>query len=387
MSTLSEFRMQRISKPLLKRVRSVLPPISATEREALEAGDVWWDAEILSGKPDWDKLDDLGSPSFSDAEEAFLVGPVEGLCAMIDDWEITFGLRRIPDDIWRFLKENGFFGIIIPEEFGGLGFSAYAHCEIVTRISTCSTTVAVTVMVPNSLGPGEQLMQFGTQEQKNHWLPRLASGQEIPCFGLTSPEAGSDAAAMTDVGIVCYRDAEGEHDGPNNCELGIRANWGKRYITLGPVATLMGLALKLEDPDHILGDTEDLGITVALVDTEAEGVSIGRRHYPCFQAFQNGPNTGTDVFIPMSSIIGGEEQIGKGWAMLMTALAAGRSISLPSLSAGGAKLAAYTTGAYSRLRERFAATRICGTDKLTYFCSKSGISEQLNQDNTVQSVA
>jgi acyl-CoA dehydrogenase len=340
-------RQRWLTKPILRQLKKVLPPMSETEQQALDAGGVWWDAQLLSGKPDWQQLLSMGAPKLSDEEQAFINGPLATLCEMIDDWAITFEHRDVPQDIWDFLKQHKFFGIIIPKKYGGLEFSAYAHSEIVTRISTASTTVAVTVMVPNSLGPGELLYQFGTQAQRDHYLPRLADGTEIPCFGLTSPEAGSDAAAMIDNGVVCH----GEHEGKQ--VLGMRVNWHKRYITLGPVATLLGLAFKLYDPDHLLGDKEELGITVALVPTDTKGVTIGDRHYPCMQAFQNGPNWGKDVFVPMDWIIGGQNQIGEGWKMLMSALAAGRSISLPSLSTGGAKLAAKSTGAYARIREQF----------------------------------
>lgn len=337
-----------ITKPLFNRVKSALPHISETERQALEAGDVWWDAELMSGRPDWSRLlQKTGHYHLSEEEQAFVDGPVRQLCEMTDDWEINFQLRRLPDEIWDFLREHRFFGMIIPKEYGGLGFSAAAHSEVVSRISTRSAALAVTVMVPNSLGPGELLMQYGTQKQKDHYLPRLADGREIPCFGLTSPEAGSDASSMTDEGVIC----EGEWHGEK--VVGMRLNWHKRYITLGPVATLLGLAFKLRDPDGLLGGDEDLGITLALIPTDTPGVEIGDRHFPSFQAFQNGPNWGRDVFLPLDYIIGGKEQIGQGWVMLMTALGAGRSISLPALSAGSVKLAAMTTGAYSRIREQF----------------------------------
>ncbi|WGL17047.1 acyl-CoA dehydrogenase [Microbulbifer bruguierae] len=344
---MSTLRQKWITTPLLKWIKKVLPPISDTEREAMEAGEVWWDAQLLSGKPDWEQLLNMGPPELSEAEQAFLNGPVEELCRMLDDWQISYEDHDISPEIWDFLKKNRFFGIIIPEQFGGLGFSPSAHAQIVTKISTRSTTVGVTVMVPNSLGPGELLMAHGTEAQKNYYLPRLADGQEIPCFGLTSPEAGSDAASMVDHGVVCYEEYQGEKT------LGMRVNWHKRYITLGPVATILGLAFKLYDPEHILGDQEELGITVALVPTDTPGVTIGQRHIPALQAFMNGPNWGKDVFLPMDWIIGGQENIGRGWHMLMSALAAGRGISLPSLSTGGAKLAARTTGAYAHVREQF----------------------------------
>ncbi len=280
-------------------------------------------------------------------EQAFLAGPVEQLCAMLDDWKVSWELRDLPPAAWDFLKTHKFFAMIIPKQYGGLGFSAYAHSEVVRKLSSHSITAAVTAMVPNSLGPGELLLQFGTQSQQDYWLPRLANGSEIPCFGLTSPEAGSDAASMIDSGVVC----RGTFDGHE--VLGIRLNWHKRYITLGPVATVLGLAFKLHDPDHLLGAKEDIGITVALVPTGLPGVEIGRRHFPAFNVFQNGPNWGRDVFLPMDHVIGGVDQVGKGWKMLMSALAAGRGISLPSLSAAGAVYTAHATGAYARIREQF----------------------------------
>ena len=266
---------------------------------------------------------------------------------MLDDWKITWEDHDLPEEAWDFIKRERFFGMIIPEAYGGLGFSPYAHSEVVRKIATRSVSASVTVMVPNSLGPGELLLQFGTEAQKDHWLPRLADGREIPAFGLTSAEAGSDAAAMTDTGMIC----EGEYQGRK--VLGMRLNWAKRYITLGPISTVLGLAVKLKDPDRLLGDQEDLGITVVLVPTDTPGVEIGRRHIPSMQAFQNGPNSGTDVFLPLDAVLGGEEQIGKGWMMLNAALAAGRGISLPSLSAAGAAMAARTTGAYARVRTQF----------------------------------
>ena len=338
------FRRDQISRRIFAWARGVLPRLSPTERQALQAGDTWWDASLFSGSPDWQSLLDTPPARLTEAEQAFLDGPCAELCEMIDDWKITWEWRDLPPEVWSFLRDNRFFGMIIPEEHGGLGFSAFAHSEVIRRISTRSVTAAVTVMVPNSLGPGELLLQYGTDAQKAHWLPRLASGAEIPAFGLTSPEAGSDAAAMTDEGIVC----RGE-DGT----LGMRLNWHKRYITLGPVATVLGLAFKLRDPDHLLGDTEDLGITVALVPTDTPGIEIGRRHLACLQAFQNGPNRGHDVFLPLDAVLGGPERVGQGWQMLMSALAAGRGISLPSLSAAAAAFCARTTGAYARVREQF----------------------------------
>jgi acyl-CoA dehydrogenase len=321
--------------------------MSDTEREALEAGDVWWDADLFTGTPDWSKLLAVAPARLTDEETAFLNGPVEELCAMVDEWKVNWEWRDLPPEVWDFIKRNKFMGMIIPKDYGGLGFSPYAHSEVVRKISSRSVTAAVTVMVPNSLGPGELLMQFGTDEQRNRWLPGLAEGREIPCFGLTSPEAGSDAASMIDTGIIC----KGTFNGRET--LGLRLNWHKRYITLGPVATLLGLAFKAYDPDHLIGSEEELGITVALIPTDLPGVSIGHRHLPAMQVFQNGPNWGKDVFIPMDYIIGGQERIGQGWKMLMTALAAGRGISLPSQSSAGAAYCARATGAYARIREQF----------------------------------
>ncbi|MGE3150737.1 MAG: acyl-CoA dehydrogenase [Pseudorhodoplanes sp.] len=345
--SMSAWRRNRLSRPIFGWARNALPRMSDTEREALEAGDVWWDAELFTGHPDWAKLLATPPAKLSPEEQAFLDGPVEALCGMLDDWQINRELGDLPPEVWDFLKKNRFFGMIIPKQFGGLGFSAFAHSQVIRKVSTRSVTGAVTVMVPNSLGPGELLMRFGTKEQQDHWLPRLADGREIPCFGLTSPEAGSDAASMIDKGVVCRGTYKGEE------VVGLRLNWHKRYITLGPIATVLGLAFKCYDPDHILGTEEDLGITVALVPTDTPGVSIGRRHLPSYQVFQNGPNWGHDVFIPLDHIIGGPERVGQGWKMLMSALAAGRGISLPSLSAAGTAFAARTSGAYARIREQF----------------------------------
>jgi len=342
----SSWRRQYLTRPIFGWAKNALPTMSDTEREALEAGDVWWDAELFTGNPDWSKLLATPKATLSAEEQAFLDGPVEELCALCDDWKINWELRDLPPEAWEFIKQHRFWGMIIPKEHGGLGFSAFAHSEVIRKLSSRSVTAAVTVMVPNSLGPGELLMRFGTEEQRKHWLPRLAAGAEIPCFGLTSPEAGSDAAAMIDKGVVC-------RDNSGNREIGIRLNWHKRYITLGPVATVLGIAFKLYDPDHILGKEEDIGITLALVPVNTAGVEIGRRHLPAFQVFQNGPNWGRDVFIPLDNIIGGAERVGQGWKMLMAALAAGRGISLPSQSAAGIAYAARTSGAYARVREQF----------------------------------
>jgi acyl-CoA dehydrogenase len=343
----SNFRRDFLSKPIFGWAKGVLPTMSDTEREALEAGDTWWDADLFTGNPDWEKLLKVKPAVLTAEEQAFMTGPVDTLCEMLDDWQINWELRDLPPEVWDFIKREKFFGMIIPKEFGGLGFSPFAHSEIVRKISSRSVVAAVTVMVPNSLGPGELLMKFGTDEQRQKWLPSLADGRDIPCFGLTSPEAGSDAASMVDSGVICKGTFEGRE------VLGLRLNWHKRYITLGPVATLIGLAFKAYDPDHLVGSQDELGITVALIPSHLDGVEIGRRHLPSMQVFQNGPNKGHDVFIPMDYVIGGQARLGQGWKMLMSALAAGRGISLPSLSAAGAAYAARTTGAYARVREQF----------------------------------
>jgi acyl-CoA dehydrogenase len=340
------WRQRHLTKPILNWYRKLLPPISATERDAIAAGTVWWDADLFSGKPDWAKLRAFEKPELTAEEQAFLDGPVETLCAMLDDWEI----RRagdLSDTVWSYIREQGFMGMIIPKEHGGLGFSALMHSQVVMKVASRSPAAAVTVMVPNSLGPAELLMRYGTDAQRSYYLPRLAKGQEIPCFALTAPEAGSDAASIPDKGVVCY----GEHQGRR--ALGMRVTWNKRYITLAPVATILGLAFRLYDPDHLLSDQDDIGITLALVPTDTPGVEIGRRHFPAGQAFQNGPTQGRDVFIPMDYIIGGQERVGQGWRMLMDCLAAGRAISLPALGTGAAMFCARFAGAYARVRRQF----------------------------------
>ncbi len=340
-------RRDLLTRPIFQWAKGAMPSLSDTEREAIEAGDVWWDAELFTGDPDWSMLLDTPPARLTAEEKAFLDGPVESFCAMLDDWKITWELHDLPPEAWEYLRRNRFFGMIIPKQYGGLGFSSFAHSEVIRKISTRSVAGAVTAMVPNSLGPGELIIRFGTKAQQDYWLPRLADGREIPCFALTSPEAGSDAASMVDRGVVC----KGQHEGRE--VLGIRLNWNKRYITLAPVATVLGLAFKLYDPDHLLGERDSLGITCALVNTKAEGVTIGHRHVPAMTFFQNGPNQGHDVFIPLDDVIGGAERVGQGWKMLMTALAAGRGISLPSQSAAAGALTALTTGAYARVRTQF----------------------------------
>ncbi len=340
-------RQRVLSGPLLRYVRAVLPPMSQTERDAIEAGTVWWESELFRGAPTWSKLMQTPAPSLSAEEQAFLDGPVNELCAMLDDWEITYERNDLPPAVWDFMKKHRFFGMEIPKQYGGLEFSAYGHSAVITRVSARSVTAGSTVMVPNSLGPGQLLLHYGTDAQRDYYLPRLAAGEELPCFALTGPSAGSDAAAIPDFGIVC----RGQHQGRE--VLGMRVNWDKRYITLGPVATLLGLAFKAYDPDHLLGDQEELGITCALIPTDTPGVEIGRRHFPLNQAFMNGPNRGVNVFVPMDWVIGGQEQVGKGWRMLMECLSTGRAISLPSSGVAAGMMATRTTGAYARVRKQF----------------------------------
>lgn len=346
MKIVSFLRRNLITRFIMPLIAKALPRMGETERVALEAGSVWWDGDLFSGNPDWKKLLNFKQATLSAKEEAFLNGPVEELCRRLNDWEILQG-GDLPKDIWAFLKEKKFFGMIIPENYGGLGLSATAHGAVVTKISSRSVTAAVTVMVPNSLGPAELLLHYGTDVQKNYYLPRLASGEEIPCFALTGPEAGSDAAATQSHGVVC----RGMYDGKE--VLGMRLNWTKRYITLGPIATVIGLAFNLRDPDQLLGQKENLGITCALIPAHLPGIDIGRRHDPMGVPFENGPNFGHDVFVPLDFIIGGAAMAGQGWRMLMQCLAVGRSISLPSLSVGGAQLSTRIVGAYATVREQF----------------------------------
>jgi len=321
--------------------------MSETERDAIEAGSVWWEAELFRGAPDWKLLQNYKLPVLNDEERAFVEGPVEQLCAMIDDWDITHRRLDLSPEIWAFMKQHRFFGMIIPKRYGGLEFSAYGHSAVVMKIAARSITAGVTVMVPNSLGPAELLLHYGTDEQRDYYLPRLADGREIPCFALTGPFAGSDAGAIPDHGVVCM----GKHEGEQ--VLGLRLNWDKRYITLGPVATVLGLAFKAFDPDGLLGDQEELGITCALIPSATPGVTIGKRHFPLNVAFQNGPNSGKDVFIPMEYIIGGQQNIGNGWRMLVESLSVGRGISLPAVGVAAGKASARTTGAYAHVRKQF----------------------------------
>jgi acyl-CoA dehydrogenase len=334
-------------RPLFKAIKGVLPRVSATEQEALDAGTIGFDAELFSGQPDWDKLRAVPPITLTQEEKAFLDGPTSELCRMVNDWTIRHDNKEIPAEIWDFVKKHGFLGMLISKEHGGLGFSAQAQSLVLGRIASRSPDVCTIVMVPNSLGPGELIEKYGTAEQKHHYLPRLAKGLEVPCFSLTGPTSGSDAATMRDVGYV----TRGMHEGSE--VVGIRLSWEKRYITLGPQATLVGLAFRLLDPGNILGRGEDIGITVALVPADHPGVRIGRRHLPSGAAFPNGPNWGENVFIPIDWVIGGERMVGQGWRMLMECLAAGRSISLPSSSAAGAKSLLRNTSAYARIRKQF----------------------------------
>jgi acyl-CoA dehydrogenase len=346
-ANLKHLRIQYFTQPLIKVLRKQMPPISQTEREAIEAGNVWWEKDLFCGRPDWKKLLAIPTPRLTDEEQAFIDNEVETLCGMLNDWDIVNIQKDLSPDVWDYLKRERFFGMVIPKEYGGKGFSALAHSSIVVKIATRSVSAAVNTMVPNSLGPGELLVHYGTEEQKNYYLPRLAKGDEIPCFGLTSPEAGSDAGSITDSGIVC----RGEYEGKE--VLGIRLNWDKRYITLAPVATVLGLAFRLYDPENLLGKGDDLGITLCLVPAGLKGVEIGNRHYPLSLAFMNGPIRGHDVFVPLDAIIGGVEMAGQGWRMLMECLSIGRAISLPALSTACGKLTYRTTGAYARLRRQF----------------------------------
>ena len=340
-------RQTLISQKALSVFKKVLPAMSQTEKEALEAGTVWWEAELFKGKPEWKKLQDIADPKLSEAEQAFLDGPVNTVCEMVNDYQVTHELADLPPEVWQYLKDHKFFAMIIKKKYGGLEFSAYAQSLVLQKLTGVSSVLSSTVGVPNSLGPGELLQHYGTEEQRNHYLPRLAEGKEIPCFALTSPEAGSDAGSIPDYGVVCKGEWQGEE------VLGMRLTWNKRYITLAPVATVLGLAFKLRDPEGLLGDQQDLGITCALIPTDLKGVEIGNRHFPLNVPFQNGPTRGDDIFVPIDFIIGGEKMAGQGWRMLVECLSVGRGITLPSNSTGGIKTAALATGAYARIRRQF----------------------------------
>jgi len=340
-------RAKLFTLPIFGLIKKMLPVMSETEKIAIEAGTVWLEAEYFSGKPDWKRILDFTPQPLTAAEQAFLDGPCERACQMLNEWE-TLQHGDLSKELWDWIKQEGFMGMIIPSSYGGLGFSASAHSAVIAKLASCSVPLTVTVMVPNSLGPAELLLHYGTEEQKDHYLPRLASAEEIPCFALTEPGAGSDAGAMTSNGVIVRAEFEGEE------QLCIKLNWDKRYITLAPVATVLGLAFKLRDPDRLHSEREELGITCALIPTTMAGITIGERHNPLGAAFMNGPTQGEDVLVPMSYIIGGAENAGRGWLMLMQSLSAGRGISLPSMSTGAMQLATRTVGAYASVRKQFS---------------------------------
>ncbi|GAB3748017.1 acyl-CoA dehydrogenase [Lysobacter olei] len=344
---LPQIRLSFITKPLLGFYTKILPPLSETERVALEAGTVGWEGQLFSGRPDWDVLASQPKPTLRPDEQAFLDGPVEELCRMTNDWQITHVDADLSPALWDFIKKNKFFGMIVPKEYGGLGFTALGNHKVIQKLASISSVVSSTVGVPNSLGPAELLMHYGTQEQKDHYLPRLADGREVPCFALTGPWAGSDATSIPDYGIVCMGDWNGAR------VVGVKLTFDKRYITLAPVASLIGLAFRMYDPEGLIGDKEDIGITLALLPRDTAGVEVGRRAMPLNSPFQNGPVRGKDVFIPLSQLIGGEAMAGKGWQMLVECLSIGRSITLPSTASGGSKIGAIATGAYARIRKQF----------------------------------
>jgi len=344
---LTQVRKEYISTPLLKAFKGIMPEMSDTEQEAIDAGTTWFEADLFKGKPDWTKLHNYSQPRLSAEEMAFIKGPVDELCSMTDDWQTTHELADLSPEVWQYMKDNKFFAMIIKKEYGGLAFSAYAQSRVLQKLSSVSSVLASTVGVPNSLGPAELLQHYGTTKQQAYYLPRLATGEEIPCFALTSPEAGSDASSIPDFGVVCKGEFEGEEI------LGMKLTWDKRYITLAPVATVLGLAFKLQDPEGLLGDKEDLGITCALIPTNIDGVITGRRHFPLNIPFHNGPTQGNEVFVPLDFIIGGAEMAGQGWRMLVECLSVGRAITLPSNSTGGVKSIALATGAYARIRRQF----------------------------------
>ncbi len=337
-----------LTRSVFKMLKRSMPAMSVTEREALEAGTTWWEKELFSGRPDWDEFAQISLPQLTAEEQSFLDNEVEQLCGLLDEWDIQNNRKDLPPEAWQFLKEKNFFGLIIPKEYGGRDFSPYAQSRVMSKIASKSGTAAVTAMVPNSLGPGELLVKYGTQEQRQRWLPGLANGTEIPCFGLTGPEAGSDAGSIPDVGIVC----KGMHEGQE--VIGLKLTFNKRWITLAPVATVVGLAFKLYDPEGLLGDASksDYGITCALIPANHPGVDIGLRHNPG-SPFMNGPIFGTDVFIPIDWIIGGAPMAGKGWRMLIECLGAGRGVSLPALSTASCEMNYRLVGAYARIRRQF----------------------------------
>lgn len=345
--SIKSIRQEYISAKILTTFQKMMPEMSSTEKEALDAGTTWFEGELFRGSPDWKAFHKIIKPTLTQAEQDFIDGPVEKVCAMLSDWETTHENADMSPEVWQYLKDHKFFAMIIDKKYGGLAFSAYAQSRVLQKLTGVSSVLAITVGVPNSLGPGELLQKYGTEEQQNYYLPRLANGDEIPCFALTSPEAGSDAGAIPDEGIVCKGIFEGKE------VLGMRLTWNKRYITLAPIATLLGLAFKLKDPDHLIGNKTEIGITCALIPTNVEGIRIGRRHFPLNIPFQNGPTQGKDIFVPLDYIIGGVEMAGQGWRMLVECLSVGRAITLPSNATGGIKTIALATGAYSRIRRQF----------------------------------
>jgi acyl-CoA dehydrogenase len=336
-----------LSAPVFVILKKSMPSMSVTEREALEAGTTWWEKDLFSGRPDWKKFAGIALPQLTPEEQSFLDNEVTQLCELINEWDV-YQTKDLPPAAWQFLKDKGFFGLIIPREFGGRDFSPYAQSRVMSKIASNSGTAAVTAMVPNSLGPGELLMKYGTEEQKQRWLPGLAKGTEIPCFGLTGPEAGSDAGSIPDTGIVCKGEFEGRE------VIGLKLTFNKRWITLAPVATVVGLAFKLYDPEGLLGDPNkvEYGITCALLPASHPGVNIGQRHNPG-SPFMNGPVSGEDVFIPVDWIIGGAPMAGKGWRMLIECLGAGRGVSLPALSTASGEMSYRMVGAFARIRRQF----------------------------------
>jgi len=345
--SIPSIRSKFVSAPMLSMVRKILPPISETEQEAIDAGTVWWDGELFSGKPKWNTLLNAAKPKVSAEEQAFLDGPVNELSRMADTWKINHDWSIIPKHITKYVLDKGFLGMIIPKKYGGLEFSAVAQAKVLLKLSNTGSGISYLVGVPNSLGPGELLLKYGTEDQKNYYLPRLASGQEIPCFALTSPTAGSDATSISDTGVVCM----GNHKGKK--VLGIKLTFSKRYITLAPIATLVGLAFRLQDPDGLIGDTEDYGITCALIPRTTKGLEIGRRHLPIGDAFLNGPIKGDGIFVPLDSIIGGQEMAGKGWRMLVNCLSVGRAVTLPTTGSVISKRCTLGTSSYANLRSQF----------------------------------
>ena len=345
--SIDTFRKKWITRPLFTWYKAALPAISETEQEAIDAGTVWWEGELFTGNPDWEKLIGTGRVALSEEEQAFVDGPVEELCSMVNAWDINFRQADIPPEVVEFIKQKRLLGMIIPKQYGGLELSPVAQSVVLSKLVSIGTVVSNFVMVPNSLGPAELLLKYGTDEQRDYYLPRLASGEEIPCFALTAPLAGSDATSIPDTGIVCKGQWEGQEI------IGMRLNFNKRYITLAPISTVIGLAFRLQDPEHLIGDVDDYGITCALLPRDTAGLEIGRRHLPIGDPFLNGPVVGKDVFVPLDYIIGGKDKAGMGWRMLVNCLSTGRCISLPSTSNALAKNALAATTVYAKIRRQF----------------------------------